>query len=48
MFGPLLMKDDIVVRPLTFRDNGVELPDGPGLGVEIDEDKLAAYRRKDL
>jgi muconate cycloisomerase len=48
MFGPLLMKDDIVVRPLTFRDNGVELPDGPGLGVEIDEDKLATYRRKDL
>ena len=45
MFGPLLMKDDIVVRPLNFHSNGVDLPQGPGLGVEIDEDKLAVYRR---
>ncbi|MDO6443427.1 MULTISPECIES: muconate/chloromuconate family cycloisomerase [unclassified Marinobacter] len=47
MFGPLLMKDDIVVKPLDFHDNGVGLPLGPGLGVEIDEDKLTHYRRKD-
>lgn len=46
MFGPLLMKDDIVVKPLRFHDNGVDLPTGAGLGVEIDEDKLAHYRRK--
>ncbi|GAA3550675.1 muconate/chloromuconate family cycloisomerase [Zobellella aerophila] len=46
MFGPLLMKDDIVVKPLRFHDNGVELPTGPGLGIEIDEDRLAQYRRK--
>lgn len=46
MFGPLLMKDDIVVQPLKYHDNGVDLPTGPGLGVEIDEDKLAEYRRK--
>jgi len=46
MFGPLLMKDDIVVQPLDFHDNGVDLPRGPGLGVEIDEDRLAEYRRK--
>ncbi|HEV8078921.1 MAG TPA: muconate/chloromuconate family cycloisomerase [Marinobacter sp.] len=46
MFGPLLMKDDIVVKPLNFHNNGVDLPQGPGLGVEIDEDKLAFYRRK--
>jgi len=47
MFGPLLMKDDIVTKPLNFHNNGVDLPAGPGLGVEIDEDKLAEYRRKD-
>ena len=46
MFGPLLMKDDIVVKRLNFHNNGVELPAGPGLGIEIDEDKLAHYRRK--
>lgn len=46
MFGPLLMTDDIVVRSLNFRDNGVDLPTGPGLGLDIDEEKLAHYRRK--
>ena len=46
MFGPLLMKDDIVAKPLHFHNNGVDLPQGPGLGIEIDEDKLARYRRK--
>ncbi|ODC04032.1 muconate cycloisomerase [Terasakiispira papahanaumokuakeensis] len=47
MFGPLLMKDDIVIQPLNFHNNGVDLPTGPGLGIEIDEEKLAFYRRKD-
>jgi muconate cycloisomerase len=46
MFGPLLMKDDIVVNPLNYSNFGVEIPTGPGLGVEIDEDKLDFYRRK--
>lgn len=45
MFGPLLMKDDIVVTPLRYHDNGVDIPDRPGLGMEIDEDKLEHYRR---
>jgi len=40
------MKDDIVAKPLHFHNNGVDLPQGPGLGIEIDEDKLARYRRK--
>ena len=48
MFGPLLMKDDIVDRPLTFHDNGVALPRGPGLGVGIDEGKLSEYRRQSV
>lgn len=46
MFGPLLLKDDIVTQALNFENNGVALPTGPGLGVEIDEDKLAHYRRQ--
>lgn len=46
MFGPLLMKDDIVVTPLNFHDYGVDLPNGAGLGVQINEDKLNEYRRK--
>jgi len=45
MFGPLLLKDDIVVRPLAFSQGEVSLPQGPGLGVDIDEDKLRHYAR---
>ncbi|MDX1656529.1 MAG: enolase C-terminal domain-like protein, partial [Candidatus Competibacteraceae bacterium] len=47
MFGPLLCKDDIVTTPLQFHDFGVDLPTGPGLGIQLDEDKLAFYRRRD-
>lgn len=47
MFGPLLLKDDIVAEPLHFHDFGVDLPKGPGLGIALDEDKLAHYRRTD-
>ncbi|GED22337.1 muconate cycloisomerase family protein [Halomonas halmophila] len=47
MFGPLLLKDDIVVEPLNYHDFGVDLPSGPGLGVRLDEDKLNHYRRRD-
>lgn len=46
MFGPLLLKDDIVSVPLTFADGHVALPQTPGLGVELDEDKLRFYSRK--
>lgn len=46
LFGPLLLVDDIVqVRP-TYRDGHLHLPTGPGLGVALDEEKVAAYRRK--
>ncbi|EPC01694.1 muconate cycloisomerase [Litchfieldella anticariensis FP35 = DSM 16096] len=45
MFGPLLLKDDIVVEQLTYHDFGVDLPKGPGLGITLDEEKLAHYAR---
>jgi len=45
LFGPLLVKDDIVVERPAYRDFCLHLPDGPGLGVALDEDKLAHYRR---
>lgn len=45
MFGPLLLKDDIVCVPLSFANGHVALPQTPGLGVELDEDKLRFYAR---
>ncbi|MDO5655971.1 MAG: muconate/chloromuconate family cycloisomerase [Flavobacteriaceae bacterium] len=46
LFGPLLLTDDIVTNPMTFRDCKLELPTKPGLGLEIDEDKFKFYKRK--
>jgi len=36
--------DDIVKEPIKFKDGVVHLPEGPGLGVELDEDKLDKWR----
>lgn len=45
LFGPLLLKDDIVIERLEYRDFCLHLPQGPGLGLALDEDKLTFYRR---
>jgi muconate cycloisomerase len=45
LFGPLLLKDDIVQERPTYCNFSITVPDKPGLGVAIDEDKLAHYRR---
>jgi glucarate dehydratase len=37
------LTDDIITRPHAFRDGMIELPNGPGLGVEIDHQKLEKY-----
>lgn len=35
--------DDIVTEPFRFEDGKVMVPDGPGLGIEVDVEKLARY-----
>jgi muconate cycloisomerase len=45
LFGPLLLGDDIVATPLRYQDFELHLPSGPGLGIELDEDKIDFYRR---
>ena len=45
LFGPLLLTDDIVTNRLRYENFGVKIPQGPGLGLEIDQDKLAFYKR---
>jgi muconate cycloisomerase len=45
LFGPLLLKDDIVQERPSYSNFSITVPDKPGLGVDIDEDKLAHYRR---
>ncbi len=44
MCAQYLLQDDIGTRRLEMRDGALVVPDAPGLGFEIDEDKLAHYR----
>lgn len=46
LFGPMLLTDDIVTNPMVFKDCTLQVPKGPGLGIEVDEDKLNHYKRK--
>lgn len=46
LFGPLLLTDDIVKTKIDFSNNSLKIPEGAGLGLEIDEEKLKFYRRK--
>lgn len=39
------MAEEMVVEPLRYADGHLHLPDGPGLGVELDPDKIRAFRR---
>jgi muconate cycloisomerase len=40
LFGPLLMTE-----PLDFRDGGPASAGGSGLGLDLDEDRVARYTR---
>ena len=45
LFGPQLLIDDIVETPMTVRDFELVIPDGPGYGIAVDENKLARFDR---
>jgi muconate cycloisomerase len=45
LFGPLLMTDGLLAEPLDYRDGALHLPQGPGLGIGLDEDRVARYAR---
>ena len=46
LFGPLLLTDDIVNTPITYGNGVLELPQGPGLGISINWNKVETYKRK--
>lgn len=43
-FGENPLRSDLLRTPLVVRDGWMEIPDGPGLGVEVDETFVAAHR----
>jgi muconate cycloisomerase len=46
LFGPLLLTDDIVKNRVEYSNASMRLPQGAGLGLELDLDKLNFYKRK--
>lgn len=46
LFGPLLLTEEILAEPLIYRDFMLQVPDRPGLGITLDQDKVAALRRR--
>ncbi|MDN5760659.1 MAG: muconate/chloromuconate family cycloisomerase [Tomitella sp.] len=45
LFGPLMFAEEIITEPLDYRDGGLHLPAGPGLGVELDMDAVKRFTR---
>lgn len=42
--GPLKMQDTVVTAPIDLTRGNVALPNGPGIGLQLDEGKLDRYR----
>ena len=42
--GGLFYLDDIITEPFKYQDGYLYVPDRPGLGVELDEEKITRYR----
>ena len=45
LFGPLLLTEEILAEPLDYGDFELTVPAGPGLGVTLDEDRVAFFAR---
>ena len=44
IYGNLLREDDLIVEPIQYDNGCAVVPDGPGLGVELDREALERYR----
>jgi muconate cycloisomerase len=45
LFGPLLLTEEILATPLDYSDFELTVPDGPGLGIALDEDRIKFFLR---
>lgn len=44
LFGPLLLTEELLETPLTYRDFELVIPDGPGLGVRLNPECVERHR----
>jgi len=45
LFGPLLLTEEILTEPLRYENFALHLPQGPGLGVTLDWERIGRLRR---
>ena len=45
IIGPLYHEDDVIQQPIVIESGHAHLPNGPGLGVRLDKQKILRYRR---
>ena len=48
LFGPLLITEEILTEPIDYSGFELKVPDGPGLGIELDEAKVKRFTREGL
>lgn len=48
LFGPLLLTEEILKTPLDYSDFELTVPVGPGLGIELDDERVAFFSREGL
>lgn len=46
LVGPLLLADDLVSESLVYADGHLHVPSGPGLGIQVDWDRVDKYTRR--
>ena len=45
LFGPLLLTEEILRTPLDYSDFELTVPSGPGLGIELDDERVRFFAR---
>lgn len=45
LFGPLLLTEEILQEPLCYEEFGLTLPQGAGLGIRLDDDRIRFFSR---
>jgi muconate cycloisomerase len=47
-FGGVYYSDDVISKPFVYQDGKLNVPDGHGLGVELDMEKVEKYLVKSI
>lgn len=45
--GGIYYRDDLIAEPMRLVDGAIEVPTGPGMGIDVDEAKIEKYRVRD-